>query len=346
MPRVRICNLSPGCLHAEQFNLQLTWVTGGCFTLKNWEHLFLKLQLFLNGRRSLQSRHGTWCTSCLICSFEVCRRVPGLTFPHKNSHQGHLTNILLCKPSYLCLMSQSCLGGKFCGNRTFSPDAADISARSCIFILFGVWTFLLPITHSSCLHVHFKKKIQSMMVGLCCCLSCRLGIRGVGECSCSSRLPGEGCSERSAEWNDVNIRLSYNSVCSGLLCDAMKKWGRHQNWQIHGVGATTKGGTKLQTHISDSEADPWRPTDPVGFMSSLGVKHQSQNSQNSICFCHFHVFLVNLKTWLIMTFNLLVCKNQKTASILNYITLLAELGEPHLHTHTNIHTQILLITLL
>lgn len=46
MLRVLICNLSPGCLHAEQFNLQLHWVTGGCFTLQKWEHLFLNIQPF------------------------------------------------------------------------------------------------------------------------------------------------------------------------------------------------------------------------------------------------------------------------------------------------------------
>lgn len=111
------------------------------------------------------------------------------------------------------------------------------------------------------------------------------------------------------------------------------------------MGATTKGGTKLQTHISDSEAGPWRPdTDSVGFMSSLGVKHRSQNSQNSICFCHFYVFFINLKTRLITAFNLLVCKNQKTASILNDMALLAELGEPHTQTHKYTRTHIYIYT--
>lgn len=128
-------------------------------------------------------------------------------------------------------MSQSCLSSKFCGNGMFSPDAADVSACSSVFILFGVWTFLLPITHSSCLHVHFKKKVQSMVVWLCCFFRCRLGIRGVGKCSCYSRLPGKGYSERSA---DVNIRHACVQGCyvtqwkngEGIRIDRFKGWGQ------------------------------------------------------------------------------------------------------------------------
>lgn len=133
-------------------------------------------------------------------------------------------------------MSQSCLSSKFCGNRTFSPDAADISAHSCVFILFGVWTFLFPITHSSCLHVHFKKKIQSMMVWLCCFLSCRLGIRGVGEGSHYSRMPGKGARDRlnGQTWTFVSAITAYVQCCyvtqwkngEGIRIDRFKGWGQ------------------------------------------------------------------------------------------------------------------------
>lgn len=44
-----ISELSPGCLHAGQFNLLLHWVTGDYFTFKKSEYLFFLIHLFWNG---------------------------------------------------------------------------------------------------------------------------------------------------------------------------------------------------------------------------------------------------------------------------------------------------------